>query len=135
MPIFEWTQELDVGCDEMNNEHKQLISYMNKVYDLNQENVEPPVIKLALNEFLECTKNHFSDEEAYMASFNYDDIETHKEKHRKLFEDLTLYIDEFERTGVLDNGFFEFLKLWLRGHIIYIDGKYKRFVEALQQNA
>ncbi|MDF1655387.1 MAG: hemerythrin family protein [Coxiellaceae bacterium] len=131
MPIFQWTEELDVGVDKMNNEHIELIALMNKVYDLSEAKAQLVEINIALDAFITYTKKHFSDEEAYMESIGYGEIEDHKQKHRKLFEDLTTYIDDFSRTGTLDDGFFQFLKMWLRGHIIYIDGKYKKFAAEL----
>ncbi len=118
----------------MNDEHKQLIAYMNTLYDLNEAGAEKNTLNAALNEFLEYTKLHFDDEERYMASVNYPDIEDHKDKHKKLFQDLSVYVSEFNRTGQVDIGFFNFLKLWLRGHIIYIDGKYKKFINELESS-
>ncbi len=134
MPIFQWTEELDVGVDAMNNEHIQLIDLMNKVYDLGEAKADPVQVNIALDAFLQYTKKHFSDEEAYMESIGYNDIEDHKEKHRKLFEDLTTYIDSFSQTGVLDHGFFTFLKMWLKGHIIFVDGKYKKFAAEMAES-
>lgn len=129
MPIFEWTTELDIGVDAMNEEHKRLIAFMNKVYDLREAQAEVLSVKAALDDFVAYTQKHFADEEAFMQSIEYPGLDEHKAKHRKLFEDLSNFIEVFNRTGDIDDSFFAFLKMWLRGHIVYIDGKYHQFIE------
>ncbi len=132
MPVFEWTSELDIGVDAMNDEHKVLIDFMNKVYDLRESGAETLAIKEALDNFFAYTQTHFSDEEAFLESIDYPDLNDHKAKHRKLFKDLSAYIEDFNRTGGIDDSFFAFLKMWLRGHIVFVDGKYHKFIEEQQ---
>ena len=125
MPIMEWTPALDVGVNEMNDEHKTILSLMNKLYDENEKGASKDQLKKTIQELGAFTMKHFADEEAYQASINYPDLTTHKALHANLLKKFGAFQEGFDKgPGKVAPEFFNFLKFWLSSHIQGIDKKY-----------
>lgn len=126
MPIMLWDSKFDIGVKSMNDEHKQILDLMNKLYDQNTAKVARPEIQKTLVALAQCTINHFKDEEAYMESIGFPEFEVHKIVHKKLLEKFTEHKDAFEKgsSPTISQSFFDFLRMWLSAHIQGIDAKY-----------
>ncbi len=126
MTFLSWSEDLDVKVDFLNDQHKRLISLMNR---LHSENTRPDASKeerlKALDDLLECTKLHFVDEEAHMAMTSYPGLITHTHMHTKLLARLGEHTKAFrEGDDLIPQTVFSFLKDWLLSHIKGIDSKY-----------
>lgn len=124
--LLTWTNDLATTVDAMDDEHKIIVSLMNKLFKLNQEQASKAVITKALNELADYSAKHFSDEEAYMESINYSDLAKHKLLHTQLLSKLGEHADNYINgpSEYMPNDFFQFLKFWLTTHINHIDKKY-----------
>lgn len=129
MGFMDWSSNLDIGVASMNSEHQQLLAIMNRLYDLNQAKASKSELQSTLKELAEYTVKHFGDEEAYFDSIGYPDAEKHKYIHKDLLAKFGTHKDNFEKTGSLDQAFFNFLKMWLSAHIQGIDSKYGAFAK------
>lgn len=125
MPIMEWSSDLDVGVERMNDEHKDILDLMNRISDAAENGQSgPPVIAL-VDQLAQVTIDHFRDEEAFMASINYEGLTTHKLIHQDLLKKYGEFADLIRAdNGQLPHKFLMFLKLWLTAHIKGIDMKY-----------
>ncbi len=126
MTYFEWSDKYDLHVDSMNNEHKILISLMNRLHRQNGEGASRAELATTLDELADFTVKHFSDEERYMESIEYPGLHTHKIIHKDLVSTLLDHKAAFDSGGELTSEFFQFLKLWLSAHIRGIDMKYAR---------
>ncbi|MCB9060142.1 MAG: hemerythrin family protein [Halobacteriovoraceae bacterium] len=124
MEIMPWGPELDVNVPSMNEQHKQILSLMNELYDLHHKNSHYDEMFPVLEKLVHTTQSHFKDEEAYMKSINFEGLEPHKLIHENLLKDLSEHLMNFKVTRRLDDSFFTFLKVWLSAHIKGIDKKY-----------
>ena len=124
MSLLDWSKSLDIGVDAMNSEHKVLLEIMNRLYDRNAAKAERQELKAILKELGDYTVKHFADEEAYLLSIQFPELEKHKLIHKSLLEKFGAHAADFSKSGVLENSFFEFLKMWLSAHIQGIDMKY-----------
>lgn len=123
--LFVWSPEkFSVHVDAMDKEHIQLIAYMNKLYQLHNDKASTPVLQKSLDELVKYTLKHFADEEAYLATIPYPQIDIHKKIHKDLVERLGGHVNKFKARGHFDDEFFAFLKTWLAAHIAGIDKKY-----------
>jgi len=123
--FFEWDPgKFALGVQEMDREHQTLIGYMNALHALYAAGAPRPAVAKALDDLAKYTIQHFADEEAYMQRTNFPDLQKHRGVHKTLLERVTGYIKEFQSTGQLTDGFFAFLKMWLRAHICGVDSKY-----------
>lgn len=125
MGLMDWSDQLDIGVDSMNQEHKQILAYMNRLYDLDQAKAGAGEIIKAVKDLGQYTVKHFADEEQYMASIGFPDLDKHKFIHKDLLTKFTDHQRKIEASGgQIDEMFFEFLKFWLTAHIMGIDAKY-----------
>lgn len=119
---FTWTDELSVGVNEMDDQHKVLIDKINKlVVDLNDES---PNAYGDFQDLAGFVVKHFSDEEAFMEQSGYPGLDTHKVIHKQLLEKVGSFDGSIKDGSVDKFQLINFLKMWLRSHIMGIDMKY-----------
>lgn len=128
MSIMEWDSSLDIGVEEMNDQHKVLLDIMNRMHDEYEKDESSSMLGMLLNQLETATVKHFSEEEQFMEQHNYPGLGMHKNVHKSLLSKFADHKKTFEQTGVMDDAFFAFLKLWLTAHIQGIDAKYAAHV-------
>ncbi len=124
---FSWSKELCTGVDLMDDEHGELVKRMNHLVqvlseDSSAENEDQ--VRAAYSDLASYAIQHFADEEKFMESISYPDLESHKAIHQDLLAKVTAFgdligtpkFDGFELTS--------FLKSWLMKHILAVDKKY-----------
>jgi len=125
MPIMEWDNSLDIGVESMNDEHKQILDLMNKIYDANEAGQSGIHINNLVGRLARVTIDHFRDEEKYMESIGYEGLGTHKIIHQDLLKKYTAFADQIKaHDGQVPPEFLSFLKRWLTAHIRGVDIKY-----------
>ena len=132
MAFFEWSNKLDVGVAEMNQEHKQLIHLMNTLHQQKSEGASFDQLSQSLSALGAYTQKHFADEEAYMSKIQMPNLETHKIIHKNLLEKFTTHVNQFKQSKVLPPEFFDFLTFWLNAHIQGIDSGYGQHAQKLK---
>lgn len=121
-----WNERYNIGVDSIDRQHQKLFAILNKLFQFgHQEDKSHWVCREAVKYFKEHTYQHFKDEEEYMASINYADLETHRRIHTN-FRDRTLPAleKELDRTNYSENAIQHFLGVcagWLVGHTMIED--------------
>ncbi|WNO11127.1 bacteriohemerythrin [Teredinibacter sp. KSP-S5-2] len=123
--LVEWSDELSVGIEEIDDQHKVLVDLLNQLHAAIHERRGNDVALPILNRLIEYTRIHFAVEESLMRILNYPDFETHKEHHEQLIDQVL----EMHQKVIKDNkklGFelLHFLKNWLTKHIMSEDKLY-----------
>lgn len=124
MSQYRWDQTLDVGVEAMNDEHRILIDKMNIVYDLFAEGAAFNAQQTALDDLLAYAKQHFDEEEEYVASIQFEELGQHKIIHKMLLEKLGGERDKAVEAGAIPESFFKMLSFWIVTHIKGVDTKY-----------
>ncbi|MFP5520553.1 MAG: bacteriohemerythrin [Bdellovibrionia bacterium] len=124
--IFQWdATRYSVHVNSMDKEHQKLIEVMNKLYSRNQQKASKSELQGIIKELGTLTKAHFEHEEAFFEKLpNYSQAAIHKKIHEDLLRRFTEHVTAFDKSGVLTDEFFRFLKTWLQAHIAGIDMKY-----------
>jgi len=124
---FVWNEsEFGLKVHEMDNEHIELIRRMNKLHKAWEAKASFEQIMGYIQDLVNYTVQHFSDEEAFMAKINFEGAAIHKIIHQQLLNQFQTHVEEFKSSKVLSETFFNFLKVWLSGHIKGIDMKYSQ---------
>ena len=80
---MEWTQDLSVGVEEIDSQHKELISRVNSFFDAMKNGGSDKRV-FEMLDFLESyVASHFKDEEALQARYNYPGYAAHKKLHEE----------------------------------------------------
>lgn len=130
--MYEMKDEYLLGIEPIDSQHRRLFELTEEAYCLlKNENMlfKCADIRKILVGIKEYTQQHFKDEEAYMKSKGYRDVEV----HRKMHDAFALKVDEFEEhvnrlnIGTQDGLILELLDYlvdWLEKHICEEDRKY-----------
>jgi len=92
MSEFKWDEGLSVGVDEIDNDHKMLVSIIAELSDAIEENHESDVIKDVFVKLESYVQLHFKREEALMRQCGYQDLDTHISSHQKFIKKSQSYV-------------------------------------------
>lgn len=123
--LVEWTDELSVGVQEIDEQHKVLVGLLNRFHEAVVTGRDHEAIKSVLKELADYTIIHFSVEESLMRIFNYPDYENHKHHHAELAKQVTDLQSKVENEKAeVSMEVLNFLRHWLTHHILGDDKKY-----------
>ena len=123
---FSWSNLYQLNVALMDEEHRTLIDKMNAfLLCLNSNNLAQ--ITDLFNDLAGFTVKHFKDEEEYMESINYPDLDNHKKIHKDLIEKVLNYKEGLAKGKLNKQVISNFLKNWLALHIVGQDKKYAHF--------
>ena len=133
MALFTWSDDLAVGNDFIDSDHKKLIKLVNDFHDAMEQGRGNDVIGKVLNNLIIYTKQHFGREETEMQRIQYSRSLAHKQEHVKLIKEVTDLQNDFNNgKAMLTLKVSKFLKDWLVTHIKQTD---KLFAEAIRKAA
>ncbi len=124
---FQWNEYLNININEMDDDHKKLVDYMNKFLCTLCHHHKGQILK-SFDEFATYTVGHFRREEALMRSWGFNNYDNHIKLHRALEVSVT-ELREKLKSGDYNN--FElslFFKNWLFNHILSEDKKYAEHI-------
>ena len=85
MDHFEWTEDLNLGIDIIDSQHKRIVDYINEINDaILSEDVT--MIFDVMERLKDYTLDHFAFEEQLMEQAGYVLLDAHQQVHRR-FED------------------------------------------------
>lgn len=123
---FVWRERFNTGVDTIDKEHQRLFKIINKLFAFKEdEAVNQWACQESIKFFKEHAINHFTDEEAYMASIDYEWLEQHRRLHRGFRENTLPALErELEQTEYSPDAIEHFLGVcagWLIGHTLTED--------------
>lgn len=139
---FAFTDKYKTGVDMIDDEHRRLFEIIKDTnYVIHTEFVHDKYdeIMRLLGELKDYTEFHFHDEEEYMKSINYPELEAQKRAHSAFVERL-VEIDLEELDEIDDNqqeyliNLIDFLLGWLSNHILGADKKIGEYAKSITSN-
>ena len=123
--FVEWSNELSVGIEEIDVQHKVLIDLLNEIHEAIQQRQDTEVTRNIVRRLDEYTRVHFAVEESLMRILHYPEYERHREAHDRLIEHLNGFHDKLDAgKGSLNFELAHFLKVWWTKHIMEVDKRY-----------
>lgn len=115
---FPWNDDLSVGLEEIDAQHKVLVDIINRVYEALITRASREAAGNLLEELVQYTAIHFAVEESLFRITNYPDYEAHRRLHERLRGQVQEIKARFDREEIqLDLKLMAFLKRWLEDHI------------------
>lgn len=128
-PLIEWTDDFSVGVHEIDEQHKRLVSMLNRLNEAMKLGRGKQVVDQILFNLGDYVQRHFATEEAYMEAVNYPELERHKDIHRRLTAKVKDYMERYEKGEPgLALELLDFLTGWLKNHILQTDKAYSSYV-------
>jgi len=128
MPLIEWTDDLDVGFDLIDKQHRVLVEMINELYDALMEIKGQEALRKIVNRMVEYAAIHFMVEEKHMVDHGYENYEKHKIIHDSFSRKAVDLKKQLSEEGfVLSLDVLNFLRDWLIDHIKGTDREYIPF--------
>jgi hemerythrin len=123
--FFQWTDSMSVKSQEIDQQHKQLVSLLNELYQAFMDKEHKEKIGVIIDKMADYTKYHFDTEERYFAAFAYDGRAMHILEHENFRNKVNEFKQKYKaNSGALTFEVVNFLRTWLTGHIMETDRKY-----------
>lgn len=127
---IEWKDRYSVGIIEIDAQHKKLFQLYNNLIEAMHQGVGIKELGKALDELLEYSVWHFMTEENYMEKYKYPELENHKKIHNEFREKFyKIHKDFHEGKPVITQEVVEYLRDWIKNHVLYTDQKYAPFLK------
>lgn len=126
--IISLTPDLLTGVERMDKQHMRIAELINIIASQLQEGNLQNAIDLYKDTLLPFVQFHLKDEEEYMASVGFPELEEHKKHHEwvlKLFSD----VGESLKDPKSLRQALSLLTGWLYGHVGKVDKKYGEFAK------
>ncbi len=125
--IIKWNDRMSVNVRKFDDQHKQLVTMIQKLNDAMKKGEGQQVISDTLMGLVTYADTHFKQEEALMQEHSYPDYHPHKQLHDDLRKKVGDVITEFEQGRAVPAEIMAFLSDWLINHIMKQDKKYGEF--------
>jgi hemerythrin len=123
MNYLEWDASLDTGIPEIDDQHRQLVSYINRLAQA-KENGDTGSVREVLDRLIDYTVSHFSLEESLQEASAYRSFETHKSAHALFVQNVLENKRQIDAGADVAGQLLATLRSWLIYHIKHDDADY-----------
>lgn len=128
MAFMPWSNEFVIGIQTIDEQHHWLVDLTNQLYDeLNTPTPDREKIGEIMEGLVDYTFNHFIVEEEMFQRYQYPETPAHKAEHDRFTKQAAELLGLHENGGTVSTQTLEFLKNWLKHHILEVDKEYVPF--------
>jgi hemerythrin len=132
MARLHWVPELDTGIEEIDTQHKRIVDYINRLYDI-RETPNRDSIRDVIEEMVDYTISHFAFEEGMMENAGYTFAAPHKRVHELFARRVGEIKKRFDNGDNVVEELHGMLSRWLFNHIRNEDHGYINAVKLYQR--
>ncbi len=128
--LINWTPDLSVGIDVIDNQHKRIVEYINMLHEARIRG-DRETIERVIEELVDYTLSHFSFEESMMEQARYRFLQPHRRVHELFVRRVSEFQQRFklgEDVAVVATDMQNALVTWLLNHIKREDMDYAAVV-------
>ncbi|MEO5340101.1 MAG: bacteriohemerythrin [Magnetococcus sp. MYC-9] len=128
--IILWKPGLSVGVAAIDEDHKQLVKMINRLFGASLSLDPARVVTAVLDELTVYVRAHLDREEAYMRHYDYPGFQQHQQEHQRLLEAVGRFRRNLELglTMNLKEEIERSLRDWLVSHIQGHDRRLGQFL-------
>lgn len=136
MALLVWVPELDTGIPEIDRQHRRIVDYINRLYELRSTH-DREALGDVIGEMVDYTLSHFVFEESLMESSGYLFSGPHKKVHELFTRKVAEMQSRFDAGEDVTDEMHGMLSRWLFNHIRNEDHGYvdtaKAYLRMAQQ--
>jgi len=129
MNFFTWKDSFAIGIEEVDQQHKGFLEYLNECYQQTSRDSSAGIDPQLHEKLKEYAVKHFRFEESLMQARGYPTLGSHAKQH-KYFESQVAELDARQSGGKArtTESLFVFLRDWFLCHILEDDKKFVPFM-------
>ncbi len=131
--FIKWNSTLSVGITKFDDQHKKLISLINKFYESIQNKKSSSILNDIMQELLSYAEYHFKIEEDFFVKYNYNNPD-HIQEHNNFIDRVKKLYRQCKLEKVMYIELIIFLTDWVSNHILVSDKAYSDFYYDLNHN-
>jgi hemerythrin-like metal-binding protein/PAS domain S-box-containing protein len=130
--LLDWTADFELGIQEMDGQHKQLIDLVNTMHASLKQGKNKKEVKDNIRSFVDFASYHFGNEEQYFEQFGFDNTKEHTQEHKAFVKEILQFQSDYSANKIkfLDD-LMQYIKKWLHKHFSITD---KKYAELFKQN-
>ena len=129
MRVVSWNDEMSVGVEIIDSQHKKLLEVINDLHEALGLGRGGDVTDALFQELSEYITEHFGNEEQLMREHLYPELENHRRAHEGFTARVVKLKDEAKaQPGKVSQEALSFLWEWLIQHDVLIDKKLGSFL-------
>ncbi len=132
--FFNWNTRFDTGIVEIDRQHRQLVDYIDQLYQAVMTDVDSSAkVRETVAKLYDYAATHLTDEEQLMQKIGFPepDHSQHLSEHDKFRDRMRDFQNSVKNGYPVTFQIVQFLKDWLSEHILDTD---KRYVEFMRQH-
>lgn len=131
MKLITWTESLSTGILEIDEQHKKLISLLNRASEMIDSGKPKEYLISGIKEIIKFTMIHFSTEEKMFKVSKYTHTKKHTLEHQKMIQKANTFLNEFNNNNLLiTDTTIGFFMDWIVNHILVFDMAYSKPLKA-----
>lgn len=127
--VVQWSESMSVGNQHIDEQHMILIDTINQLASAERQN-DRALIAMIIDELVSYAAFHFQYEEKLLETSEYPELQQHRGIHQGFVNWVTEVREEFiyQRRTQFGGKIMEFLRDWLREHILGEDMRYRPYM-------
>jgi len=130
--MLSWVKDFEIGVEEIDQDHKEIILEFEKLYQLMKEGLGHDYYHDLIAYLIKYVNWHFDHEEKLQESISYPYIDEHKKIHEEFKNSILTIAKEHENKVITNADLIKiniFLKNWLIHHILIEDRKIADYIK------
>ena len=129
MEKLEWTKEMSIGYDLIDDQHRLIFRMINRLVDHPNVGVGDEIISEIISELRGYGEIHFQAEEAILKKIGYPGLQEHRDAHRAYKAQIVEFAcDVTGHNRRSPQEIFEFLGHWWVNHVQFEDMQFKKLL-------
>jgi hemerythrin-like metal-binding protein len=129
MALMNWDDKFVLGINSIDAQHKVLVGMINDLHDAMREGKAKSILGEIIEGLSNYTKTHFLNEETLFDTYNYPETIAHRKEHSAFITQIAEFQQGFSEGKLsVSIQVMNFLKDWLKSHIMDTDKQYVPFL-------
>ncbi len=130
MLFINWIPEYNVGIDELDRQHRDLVKWINQFHEAMGKPREGDKAGIILSCLRDYVVMHFPAEEEFLKIIRYPHLEQHKKLHSAMASEvMELENRRKKKQRIPSTEVLELLRCWITDHVQNEDGKYSAYLK------
>lgn len=135
MVFFRWNDSFVVHHDRMDEQHRQFLEALNRLYSDIQGDKGPDALKPTLELLAEYAERHFAAEETLLRTAGYPGLEEQEKQHAFFRSQVAVLRRTFQGASGVDlQSTLQFMRDWFLHHIMEVDRGYANYLKTATES-